>query len=143
MNNVMLALTISLLFGIGTFLILRRDMMKVIIGFGIVSHAINLYIVASGVFSEGTLVPILEHHQAEHGLGQNLMYNDTALLALGQIGPITSEPYLEFVDPLVQALVLTAIVIGLATTAFILTLAYRIYEEYGTTDVQELRRLWG
>ena len=38
MNNVMLSLTISLLFGIGTFLILRREMMKVIIGFGIVSQ---------------------------------------------------------------------------------------------------------
>jgi multicomponent Na+:H+ antiporter subunit C len=141
MNNVMLALTVSLLFGIGTFLILRRDMMKVIIGFGIVSHAINLYIVASGVFSEGTLVPILEHHQAVHGLDQGLIVADN--LATGVIGPITTNPYTEFVDPLVQALVLTAIVIGLATTAFILTLAYRIYEEYGTTDVQELRRLWG
>jgi multicomponent Na+:H+ antiporter subunit C len=43
----------------------------------------------------------------------------------------------------VQALVLTAIVISLATTAFILILAYRIYEEYGTTDIKELRRLWG
>ncbi|HII00629.1 TPA: cation:proton antiporter [Methanosarcinaceae archaeon] len=141
MNNVMLALTVSLLFGIGTFLILRRDMMKVIIGFGIVSHAINLYIVASGVFSDGTLVPILEHHQAVHGLDQGLIVADN--LATGVIGPITANPYTEFVDPLVQALVLTAIVIGLATTAFILTLAYRIYEEYGTTDVQELRRLWG
>jgi len=141
MNNVMLALTISLLFGIGTFLILRRDMMKVIIGFGIVSHAINLYIVASGVFSEGTLVPILEHHQAVHGLDQGLIVADD--VAAGVIGPITTNPFTEFVDPLVQALVLTAIVIGLATTAFILTLAYRIYEEYGTTDVQELRRLWG
>jgi multicomponent Na+:H+ antiporter subunit C len=45
------------------------------------------------------------------------------------------------VDPLVQALVLTAIVIGLATTAFVLTLCYRVNEEYGTVDVQELRRL--
>ncbi|AKB23545.1 Na(+) H(+) antiporter subunit C [Methanosarcina sp. MTP4] len=141
MNNVMLSLTISLLFGIGTFLILRREMMKVIIGFGIVSHAINLYIVASGVFSEGTLVPILEHHQAVEGLGQGLIVADD--VAAGVIGPITTNPFTEFVDPLVQALVLTAIVIGLATTAFILTLAYRIYEEYGTTDVQELRRLWG
>lgn len=141
MNNALLALTISLLFGIGTFLILRRDMMKVIIGFGIVSHAINLYIVASGVFSEGTLVPILEHHQAVHGLDQGLIFNDN--LAEGIIGPITTNPYMEFVDPLVQALVLTAIVIGLATTAFILTLAYRVYEEYGTLDVRELRRLWG
>lgn len=141
MNNALLALTISLLFGIGTFLILRRDMMKVIIGFGIVSHAINLYIVASGVFSEGTLVPILEHEQGVHGLGQGLIVVDD--LATGVVGPITTNPATEFVDPLVQALVLTAIVIGLATTAFILTLAYRVYEEYGTLDVRELRRLWG
>lgn len=137
MNNTLLALTVSLLFGMGTFLILRRDIMKVIIGFGIVSHAVNLYIVASGVFSEGK-VPILEHGEV---VNQGLIFNDN--LATGIVGPITTTPYTGFVDPLVQALVLTAIVIGLATTAFILTLAYRIYEEYGTTDVQELRRLWG
>lgn len=141
MNNTLLALTISLLFGIGTFLIFRRDMMKVIIGFGIISHAINLYIVASGVFNDGTLVPILEHHQAVEGLNQGLIYNDN--LVTGIIGPITTNPYTDFVDPLVQALVLTAIVIGLATTAFVLTLAYRVNEEYGTVDVGELRRLWG
>jgi len=141
MNNTLLALTISLLFGIGTFLIFRRDMMKVIIGFGIISHAINLYIVAGGVFTDGTLVPILEHHQAVEGLNQGLIYNDN--LTTGIIGPITTNPYMDFVDPLVQALVLTAIVIGLATTAFVLTLAYRINEEYGTVDVGELRRLWG
>lgn len=141
MNNTLLALTISLLFGIGTFLIFRRDMMKVIIGFGIISHAINLYIVASGVFTDGTLVPILEHEQALEGLNQGLIYNDN--LTAGVIGPITTNPYMDFVDPLVQALVLTAIVIGLATTAFVLTLAYRVNEEYGTVDVGELRRLWG
>src|SRR5690606_23396926 len=136
MNNALLALTISLLFGIGTFLILRRDMLKVIIGFGIVAHSINLYIVASGAFSEGTLVPILTHDQGVHGLGQDLMVADD--LATGVIGPISTNPATQFADPLVQALVLTAIVIGLATTAFILTLAYRIYEEYGTLDVREL-----
>ncbi|MDD2439184.1 MAG: NADH-quinone oxidoreductase subunit K [Methanosarcinaceae archaeon] len=138
MNNTLLALTISLLFGMGTFLILRRDIMKVIIGFGIVSHAINLYIVASGAFTEGKLVPILKHGQE---LEQGLTYNDN--LTAGVVAPITKAPCTEFVDPLVQALVLTAIVIGLATTAFILTLAYRTYEEYGTTDLEEIRRLWG
>jgi len=139
MNNFFLELTIALLFGIGTFLVLRRDMMKVIIGFGIISHAINLYIVGGGVFTNGTLVPILEHEQAVEGLGQGLIYNDN--LTAGILGPITTNPYTEFVDPLVQALVLTAIVIGLATTAFVLTLCYRVNEEYGTIDVQELRRL--
>ena len=43
-------------------------------------------------------------------------------------------------DPLVQALVLTAIVISLGTTAFALVLTYRIYEEHGTIDLFELGR---
>jgi len=41
-------------------------------------------------------------------------------------------------DPLVQALVLTAIVIGFGTTAFILVLMYRVYEEYGTIDLDTI-----
>jgi multicomponent Na+:H+ antiporter subunit C len=43
-------------------------------------------------------------------------------------------------DPLVQALVLTAIVIGFGTTAFALVLTYRVYEEHGTLDTDELGR---
>ncbi|MFB6137457.1 MAG: sodium:proton antiporter, partial [Halobacteriaceae archaeon] len=41
-------------------------------------------------------------------------------------------------DPLVQALVLTAIVIGFGTTAFALVLTYRVYETHGTLDVSSL-----
>jgi multicomponent Na+:H+ antiporter subunit C len=41
-------------------------------------------------------------------------------------------------DPLVQALVLTAIVIGLGTTAFALVLTYRVYEEHDTIDTEAL-----
>jgi multicomponent Na+:H+ antiporter subunit C len=47
------------------------------------------------------------------------------------------------VDPVPQALVLTAIVIGLATTALMLALAMRIYEKYRTFDITEIRRLKG
>jgi multicomponent Na+:H+ antiporter subunit C len=49
----------------------------------------------------------------------------------------------DIVDPLPQALVLTSIVIGLAVTAFLVALAIRIYEKYGTFDVTQLRRLKG
>jgi multicomponent Na+:H+ antiporter subunit C len=47
------------------------------------------------------------------------------------------------VDPLPQALVLTAIVISLATTAFVIAVAIRIYEKYGTFDITKIRRLKG
>lgn len=139
MNNTLLSLTIAILFGIGTFLILRRDIIKVIIGMSILSHAINMLIVSAGIF-DGIRVPIItesEYPTAATGT----IFNDN--LAEGVLAPITINSPIDFVDPLVQALVLTAIVISLATTAFILILAYRIYEEYGTTDIRELRRLWG
>ena len=47
------------------------------------------------------------------------------------------------VDPLPQALVLTAVVIGLAVTLFLVFLTLQIHRLYGTTDVREIRRLRG
>ncbi len=47
------------------------------------------------------------------------------------------------VDPLPQALVLTAVVIGLAVTIFLVFLTLQLYRYYGTTDVREIRRLRG
>ncbi len=47
------------------------------------------------------------------------------------------------VDPLPQALVLTAIVIGLAVILFLITLTLQIYRLYGTTDVRKISRLKG
>ena len=139
MTEVLTALTISLLFGIGVYMILRRDLIKIIIGFSLIGHAVNLTIVTSGIFT-GTLVPILKETINEQA---GFIFTDD--FAGGYLSPIingVTENGL-FVDPLTQALVLTAIVISFATTAILLTLAYRINEEYGTTDVDELRRLWG
>ncbi|KXS41171.1 MAG: multicomponent Na+:H+ antiporter subunit C [Methanolobus sp. T82-4] len=142
MNNTLLSLTIAILFGIGTFLVLRRDILRIIIGLSVLSHAVNLLIVSTGAFA-GTRVPIITEdggHGASEATGT--IFND--VLAENILAPITAAGNtVNFVDPLVQALVLTAIVISLAVTAFILILAYRIYEEYGTTDIKELRRLWG
>ncbi|MEM4432986.1 MAG: sodium:proton antiporter [Desulfurococcaceae archaeon] len=47
------------------------------------------------------------------------------------------------VDPLPQALVLTAIVIGLAVNLYLVFLTLQTYRLYGTTDVREIRRLRG
>jgi multicomponent Na+:H+ antiporter subunit C len=47
------------------------------------------------------------------------------------------------VDPLPQALVLTAIVISLAVTALMASMAIRLYEKYGTFDIARIRRLKG
>jgi multicomponent Na+:H+ antiporter subunit C len=50
---------------------------------------------------------------------------------------------LEQVDPLPQALVLTAVVIGLAVTLFLVFLGYILYTHYKTLDMREIKKLKG
>jgi multicomponent Na+:H+ antiporter subunit C len=110
--SLLLATVVGGLFAIGTFLLLRRDLVKVVWGVAVVSQAANVYLIAVGGVREGShdLVPVLAGHGGE-----------VAVTA----------------DPVVQALVLTAIVISFGTTALALALTYRAYEENDTMDVQE------
>lgn len=110
MTEVVLATALGLLFAFGTFLLLRRDVVRVVWGVTIIAQSANVYLVTMGEI--GGSVPVLGHGHAV----------DPASVA----------------DPLVQALVLTAIVIGFGTTAFALVLTYRVYQEHGTIDLQEL-----
>ena len=111
MTEFVLAVALGLLFGLGTFLVLRRDVVRVVWGVAIISQAANVYLVTVGVGTTGGAgAPILGHG---HG-------GEAAV-----------------VDPLVQALVLTAIVIGFGTTAFALVLTFRLFEEHGTIDLDD------
>ncbi|NYS36739.1 NADH-quinone oxidoreductase subunit K, partial [Streptococcus danieliae] len=47
----------------------------------------------------------------------------------------------NYVDPLPQALILTAIVIAFAVTAFFLVLAFRSYKELGTDNLEEMKEV--
>jgi multicomponent Na+:H+ antiporter subunit C len=104
-----IAATLGTLFSIGVYLMLRRDAIRVIIGSLIVSQTANIYLISMGG-SEGG-VPILSHGRHQGSIS----------------------------DPVPQALVLTAIVIGFATTAFLLSLTYRFYEENQEVDLDSLR----
>jgi len=110
--TLLMAAVVGSLFALGTFLVLRRDVVRVVWGLAILSQAANVYIITMGGIAEGggDFVPVL----AVHG---------------GEV-PTTT-------DPLVQALVLTAIVISFGTTAFALALSYRAYEENESIDVTE------
>jgi len=104
-----------LLFCIGLYGVLRkRNLVKIIIGLGIMEYAMNLFFVLLGYRFHGR-API-------EAQDQNI---------------------LNMVDPLPQALVLTSIVIGLGVTALVISIAIRIYEKYGTFDITKIKRLKG
>ena len=118
MTQVVLALVLGGLFAVGTYLALRRDVVRVVWGVAIMGQAANVYLVTMGGLSGR--VPVLGH--------------DAEATACG--APAAGAACVT--DPLVQALVLTAIVIGFGTTAFALVLTYRVYEEHGTIDMDGL-----
>ena len=92
-------------------LLTQRNVIKIILSLNIMEIGLNLFIVSVG-YVEGGIAPILTS-----------VNNSSSLL---------------FVDPLPQALVLTAIVIGVGTTALGLALAKNIYQKYGTFEIDEM-----
>jgi multicomponent Na+:H+ antiporter subunit C len=107
-----LALTIGVLYACGLYLMLRRSIVKLIIGLALLSNAANLLIFTASGLTRGY----------------------PPLVALGAARP--AEP---FADPLPQALILTAIVIGFGVLAFAMVLAYRVYQSTGTDDLDNLK----
>ncbi|UCD55778.1 MAG: NADH-quinone oxidoreductase subunit K [Candidatus Omnitrophota bacterium] len=104
-----------ILFSCGIYCILRkRNIIKIIIGVIIAEYAAHLFLV---------LV-------AYRMRGRSPIFSAEAEIK-------------NMVDPLPHALVLTAIVIGLATTALLIGIAMRIYEKYGTFDITRIRELKG
>ena len=106
------ALVIGVLVTTGIYLILRRSLVKLLFGFVLLSHAANLVVFTLGGLTRG----------------------HAPLVAYGATAPQPGHA-----DPLPQALVLTAIVIGFAVVAFLSVLIHRTIEESGTGDVDEMR----
>lgn len=110
--DVLLAFLIGGLYAAGTYMMLRRSMVKLIMGLILLGHAANLLIFTVSRLTRGN-TPIINP----------------------EIGVLV-EP---FADPVPQALVLTAIVIGFGVQAFAIVLFKRTYAETGTEDLDELR----
>lgn len=106
-----IAVVILVCLGIYT-LIFKKNILKIAIGIILIGNGVNLFLVTLG-FRKDSVAPIYTHAPE----GTNM------------------------VMPTAQALTLTNIVIGLATTAIILSLAMKIYKHYGTLDTDEARRL--
>jgi multicomponent Na+:H+ antiporter subunit C len=109
----LLALASGILYAAGIYLMLRRRLAQLIIGLGLLSNGTNLLIFVAGGLTRAR-PPVVPAGAAR-------------LVA----------PY---ADPVPQALVLTAIVIGFGLLAFSLVLAHRVHDTVGTDDVDDVGR---
>ena len=115
-----------LLFMIGLYCaVVKKNMVKIVIGIMVMEYAVNLFLIMLG-YRAGGIAPIVTRDQ----LGSTL----------GQVLPAFIN---SSVDPLPQALVLTAIVISLGSLALMISICIRTYQRYGTFDITEIRRLRG
>ena len=111
--EIILALGIGVFAGSGVWLLLRPRTFQVIIGLSLLSYAVNLFIFGMGRLRVGA-PPVLQ-------------------------SGIAGDPT-QFADPLPQALVLTAIVIGFATTALFLVVLLASRGLTGTDHVDGQER---
>jgi multicomponent Na+:H+ antiporter subunit C len=106
------ALALGFIFAIGVFQMLRRDLIKAVMGFSMLFTGVNLFILAAGAFH-------------------------------GEAAPYTPnvEKGLAISDPLVQALILTAIVVSFGSYALLLGMVNIASRRYGTVDSDQVNNL--
>lgn len=100
-----------ILFGVGfTMLLLHRNLIKKIMGMNIMDTAVYLFLAAKG-YIDGRMVPIVVDGIQEAS---------------------------AYINPVPSGLVLTGIVVSVSTTALMLSLTIRLYERYGSLDLDEI-----
>jgi multicomponent Na+:H+ antiporter subunit C len=109
--EIILCVIIGVLFSVGLYFILHRHFFKLILGLMLFGLASNLFIFVIGRLTRGGSPIIAETSE------------------------VAQEP---FADPVPQALLLTAIVIGFGIQAFAIVLIKRVYGAFGTTDLDDL-----
>src|SRR5690606_37966774 len=97
------ALVVGVLFTAAVHLLMASDVQRVVIGFLLLSNAVNLLVLTAGGTSVGAAPPLIVEGEA--------------------------SPY---ADPLPQAFILTAIVIGLGSSAFLLAMAVGVQATTGS-----------
>lgn len=110
--NILMAIIIGILYATGLYMMLRRSIVKLVIGLGLLSNAANLLIFSAAGLRRGT----------------------PPLIPSGE-----TQPGTNIADPLPQALILTAIVISFGVLAFALVLIHRVHEQAGTDDLNQMK----
>jgi len=99
---------------IGIYAVLtKKNLIKIVLGLSIIETGVNILLIAVG-YVRGRTAPI---------------FSDLSM-----------KPS-QMVDPVPQALVLTAIVIGLAVTALALSIVIRLYDHHKTLNIDRIRKL--
>lgn len=110
--EVILAILVGVLYTVGIYMLLRRSILKFIIGIIFMSNATNLLVFLSAGIIPGSPAFVKEQTDNLH----------------------------QVADPLPQALVLTAIVIGLGIVVFTLALKFKFFSSTGTDDLDQLQK---
>jgi multicomponent Na+:H+ antiporter subunit C len=100
-------------------MIVKNNLVKKIVGMNIFQTAIILFYVSTGA-KRGATIPILEHGHGEHGAGAHMVHA------------------VDYINPLPHVLMLTAIVVSVATLGVALALAIRIYNRHNTLEEDEI-----
>lgn len=110
--ELILSLLIGSLFAAGVFMLLRRSMFKIVLGLALLGHGANLLIFTIGELNRG-VAPLIPEQEK-----------------------VLTDSY---ADPLPQALILTAIVIGFGAQAFAVVLVKRLYSLVGVDDLDQVK----
>lgn len=106
-----MAAAIAVLYATGTYMILRPNLIRLVMGFGLYSNATNLLLITIGGYTRTTDAPFVgKDPQSAVGL----------------------------MDPLPPDIILTAIVISFAVGALTLIICYRVYLDHGTDNPEQL-----
>ena len=95
-------------------MIAKKNIIKKLIGMAIFQTGLILFYISMGA-KLGSTIPIIDHHHVH----DHIVFTDYA-------------------NPLTQILMLTAIVVGVATLGLGLTLARKVYDTYGTFNEDEI-----
>ena len=113
--SLLTALTVGVIFAVSTFMMLGRELKGICMGVFLLGHGANLAILAAS----GSPMSVGTH------IKRPPLLSESPVLA-------------ELVDPLPQALILTAIVIGFAVQAFLLTMLVTTWRRAGSLEVDRL-----
>ncbi len=116
-------------------MIAKNNLIKKLIGMSIFQTAIILFYVSIGV-KEGATIPIYLPEHDPHGTHLSSESNGSILVQSPQV--LDASLVTGYTNPLPHVLMLTAIVVGVATLGLALSVCLRIYRAYGTAEEDEL-----